>query len=287
MFLYAQSEKPDATVLNDSAFLEYVFDPLRKHALIYRAPPYAKGRIGVHGKRLEMYRLTGFVENIIFGTGYMMRRYAASIPAVNIEDKNGDLHCGTGVFLRFKSKNKVKSYILTNRHVVARNNIISIVAGSTDYSIIDDPILCEFSDLALMEVQVTETVRSLCFLGRNPDVLEDIITVGYPRVPQANSQYALAHKGEVNGQVFTTNGEQFMAISCHVSPGNSGGPVLNYMGECVGIVAETKLGRFSPIGGKGDENKITDASVYHMAIPADVIAKFLDEAIGTNRDLAF
>ena len=237
---YIPSNQSSKAKQNNITFLRAILDPLLKHALLRRAPPPIEARYAVDGERLAMYRLTGFAENIIFGTGYMMRRYAASIPAVNIEDRNGDQHCGTGVFLRFKSKNKVKSYILTNRHVVERNSIISIVAGSTNYNIIDDPILCKFSDLALVEVQVTETVRPLCFLGRNPDVLEDIITVGYPRVPQANAQYALAHKGEVNGQVFTTNDEQFMAISCHLSPGNSGGPVLNYMGECVGIVAETK-----------------------------------------------
>ena len=102
-------------------------------------------------------------------------------------------------------------------------------------------------------------------VGDDPKVLDQVVSVGFPRIPMADSQYALSHRGEVNGNISTISGDNLLIISCNVNPGNSGGPILAVDGTCVGIVTQSL---FEP-----------DARVapYNCAIPASIIKGFIDE----------
>ena len=274
-------------ITNNITFLSAVIETLLKYAILMRAPVFAQDRYQIDGERLKIFRLTGFIENILYGPSFILKRYAASVPAINVKTKDKDEQSGTGIYCKYKVQDTIRSFILTNRHVVENNCILSVEAGSVQYECLGEPIMCNHADLALIEVLPKLEARTVCLLGSDPDTLTDVISLGYPRVPFADGQYAFAHKGEVNGRLKTTMGEQYLAISCHVSPGNSGGPIFDQKGECVGLVAESKISLFEPMGGQGKENPVSDAAIYHMAVPADEIDKFLDEAIGPNRQMAF
>ena len=46
----------------------------------------------------------------------------------------------------------------------------------------------------------------------------------------------MAHGGELNASVKSYNGGEHLIISNMVAPGNSGGPVLDEAGLCIGMV---------------------------------------------------
>ena len=85
----------------------------------------------------------------------------------------------------------------------------------------------------------------------------------------------MAHRGEINGRISTVFGDSYLAISCVVSPGNSGGPIMTEAGFCAGIVTQSGIGEF----GSEDEATGIHRMAYHMAIPPDVVSEFI-ESIG-------
>ncbi|MEP3046656.1 MAG: serine protease [Roseibium sp.] len=90
-------------------------------------------------------------------------------------------------------------------------------------------------DIAIMPVECSKLPKPIFPVG-SPTVLTRTITLGYPRIATTDSPYVLAHGGELNAVVNTYHGEDRLIISNVVAPGNSGGPVLDEAGLCLGIV---------------------------------------------------
>ena len=204
----------------------------------------------------------------MFGLLYTLEKYKKSIPAINVIGTDGGEYCGSGLLVKISSN---KLGILTNAHVLENNTIKNIAAGEVEYSIIGEPILAKNIDLALIPVEIPKTYIPNFVLSKS-EILQTVIAIGYPRISNTVDQYALFHKGEINGRVKTMDGNVFLAISCHVSPGNSGGPLISEIGELVGVVTQSNTGKYLT----DDPNKIGYESTYHMAIPANVINEFLD-----------
>ncbi len=217
----------------------------------------------------KTHRVARILEFSVFGLKYIIEKTKFSIPAINIKTKNLDMNCGTGVLVKLPSGYN----ILTNRHVVENNTIENVKAGEVNYNILGEPILCDFADLALLPVNGPPNVHVLS-MTHDPKVLEAVVSIGYPLVATASDQYALAHKGEINGTLVDQKGRKFLTISNHVGPGNSGGPILNEKGEIVGLIAQSGIGEF----GTADTTAGTYRSVYHMAIPPSTIIEFVREA---------
>jgi hypothetical protein len=74
-------------------------------------------------------------------------------------------------------------------------------------------------------------------LGPVIGLLEEIITIGYPSIPNSREAYQVVHRGEINAYVQDYSGQDLLVISARTSPGHSGSPVLDNMGRVVGMVA--------------------------------------------------
>jgi S1-C subfamily serine protease len=164
--------------------------------------------------------------------------------------------------------------VITNKHVVGpavwsvKRVITATVALEIGAIFISDR-----HDLAAIEIE--DTVKLPFFNCAAPKMhLECVITLGYPFVARVEKPVMMAHSGQINGFSDTMDGEQLMFISAAVSPGSSGGPVLNEMGLVIGITTQSNEGQYSV--GEGEKQKIFH-SIHHAAIPADVIVRFLKE----------
>jgi len=219
---------------------------------------------------LDIYTSAGLIKNVLFGTAYMIESNKAAIPAINVKSPNGDISCGSGVLLNVRKNNNRLPYILTNRHVLEGNEIIEIIGDACVYKAIGKPVYCNFADLALQRVESSGLPAALG-LSIDKTVLTQVISVGYPRIASAAKQIPVVHRGEINAVLHNCKGEEFLAISNHVNPGNSGGPILTEIGFCAGIVTESGIGDF----GDPKSEKGTYRSVFHFAIPASEIQKFI------------
>jgi len=70
------------------------------------------------------------------------------------------------------------------------------------------------------------------------EMLDEVVVLGYPKIPMARANYQTAHRGEVNAFIHDYWGTEHLLYSALTNPGNSGGPVINRMGLVVGVATE-------------------------------------------------
>ncbi|MBD8686489.1 MULTISPECIES: S1 family peptidase [unclassified Rhizobium] len=195
---------------------------------------WEQGRIGV-------FNDLRVVDNILFGASYVARKYRSSVPAVYVR-RGEDEYTGTG-FLVTNRVDRRKCVIVTAKHNVDPEDGITFIGlnepnGSTFNPVSGNWILHPKLDLALLEVECNDAIAPIFPVGY-PLVLTRTITLGYPRIATTDSSYLLAHSGELNAIVNTYHGEDRLIISNVVAPGNSGGPVLDEAGLCLGVIVNS------------------------------------------------
>jgi Trypsin-like peptidase domain len=260
------------SIQNNSQIIGAVFSKLRRYGIITDVGIPGLAEFKVADRLMAYFRALGVAENIVFGVRHMIESAKRSVPAVNVELPNGDIHCGSGIVIKCGVEPNAGFHILTNKHVVEGNIIQEIQTPGQVFNVTGEPTLCEWADLAAIPVDRSIPVPIISILDE-AELLMPVIALGYPRVPTASAQFAMAHRGEVNGTLTTLGGEEYLAISCHVSPGNSGGPILTEIGLCAGIVTQSGTGEF----GSPNDPSGTYKSTYHMAIPPQQVSKFISE----------
>ncbi|WP_332700634.1 S1 family peptidase [Devosia sp.] len=216
--------------------------------------------------RIRLYLSLGLVDNVLLGQGYIAEKYRRSTPPIIVQ-KRGDILTGTG-FLVGNPGSRQRLAIVTAAHNVDPRDgieVISIgVAGDTAFHPKSENWSIHPSlDIAAIPVEAPESCVPIWPLGQ-PTVLARTVTLGYPRIATTDGPYLLAHSGEINAVVNSYHGERKLIISNLVAPGNSGGPVLDEAGLCVGMVVNSFETEHQ--GGK---------SVANAAIPAASIMDFV------------
>ena len=69
-------------------------------------------------------------------------------------------------------------------------------------------------------------------------VLDTILTFGYPPISRIRETPLIVQKGEINAISTNYNGDKCLIYSSVVRPGNSGGPIFSDKGYFVGMVTE-------------------------------------------------
>lgn len=206
------------------------------------------------------------LENGVFEAGYLVEKYSKAVLNLSVTDAEGDLWGGTG-FLLGK-----RDLVITNKHVVEEDahHRPRVFASGREIDV-HSVKLDESEDLAALLLSEKVDARPL-FPFQDWHVLEEVLTMGYPRIPLAREAAMVAHRGEINGHVSTSHGERLI-FSAKTAPGNSGGPLVNRSGLVVGIVAED-------LQSKGaEENRVQP---YFAAIPCTRIAGFLQKILSES-----
>ncbi len=135
---------------------------------------------------------------------------------------------GTGFFV-----NK-DGYIVTNEHVAGIcQSLASYINGETHlFKII---ALDKRNDLALLRGEYrNKTYLNINILGA--EFGEDIMAFGFPLAENLSSSVKLT-RGIVSSLSGPENDISLIQIDAAIQPGNSGGPVLNYNGQVVGVAS--------------------------------------------------
>ncbi len=194
-----------------------------------------------HRKRISGFAALGILDNVLLGAGYIAMKYRRSVPAIFI-NKNGDDYTGTG-FITTSRPDSAKYVVITAKHNVDADYGIKFINFSKpegyEYKPLSEKwILHPKLDLALLPIQCSALPVPIFPVG-SPMILSRTITLGYPRIATTDDSYVLAHGGELNAIVNTYFGDQHLIISNAVAPGNSGGPVLDEAGLCIGLVVSS------------------------------------------------
>lgn len=210
------------------------------------------------------------LDNVLLGPSYIAQKYRQSVPAIYVK-KGEDEFTGTG-FLTLNQSNTAKHAIVTAKHNVDPAEGITFSGFSSPNGVSYEPLTSEWIlhpslDLAAMPVKCSEAPVHIYSVGV-ARVLSRTITLGYPRIATTADTYLLAHGGELNAIVSDYHKQNYLIISNAVAPGNSGGPVLDEAGVCVGMVVRAFESEHE--GGVSKAN---------AALPASVILNFLSTVL--------
>ncbi len=179
-----------------------------------------------------------------------------SVVLITMDDANHQpLSLGTGFFV-------AEGVIATNLHVIegAASGTVKLVGDQTTHLIRGTVGIDARHDLALLSIDY-KTAPSLPMTTAEPAVGDTVFVVGNPHGLEGTFS-----QGIVSGIRYVEQ-DKVLQITAPVSPGSSGGPVLNTKGEVIGVaVASVKSGQN-----------------LNFAIPVGDLMSLMDQEAGITR----
>ncbi|KAK9813853.1 hypothetical protein WJX73_001994 [Symbiochloris irregularis] len=161
---------------------------------------------------------------------------------------------------------KKRPYLLTNAHSVEYHSQVKVKRRGDDQKFLAQVLAigteCDIALLTVEDDAFWEGVEPLKF-GPLPRLQDAVAVIGYPIGGDTISVTSgVVSRIEVTAYVHGSTELLAVQIDAAINSGNSGGPVFNANGQCVGIA-------FQSIGG--------DAENVGYAIPLPVISHFLSD----------
>jgi formylglycine-generating enzyme required for sulfatase activity len=161
-----------------------------------------------------------------------------------------------------------QGYILTCYHVIEKADAIQVSLRDKPYSAevhASDPV----HDLAL--IKITDSLvplRSTVALGNSAVTKrqEDVWAMGYPLGARLGTEVTTT-KGTITAIRERPGDKRALQIDASISPGNSGGPLVNNRGEVIGIVNSKIVSTNGVVGNIGFAVPINDAISLLKKVP--------------------
>ena len=196
----------------------------RRNAIVTATEQIAPAVVSITTIYTEVYRRSVFFDEW-FGRFYSQPR------------KQHRTTLGSGVII---SKD---GYILTNEHVVARAEKITVTLSTGE--VLDGELLASTPDYDLALLKVEGNNLPVARLGNSNDLLvgEWVIAIGSPFGHLLEDPQPTVTVGVVSAFHRDVKGEQtsnkifkdMIQTDAAINPGNSGGPLINSRGEVIGI----------------------------------------------------
>ena len=160
----------------------------------------------------------------IAAPNFVQRALAASVSLELLDSNGAILGRGSGFFVR-------RNLIATNFHVIdgASGATVKVVNKEPKYRIIGVTATDEKNDLALLKVAIHGITPLPLGNSNMVQIGEDVYVVGNPKDFEGT-----VSNGIISGRR-EKGGEERLQMTAPISPGSSGGPVLNLKGEVIGV----------------------------------------------------
>ena len=165
-----------------------------------------------------------------------------------------------------------QGYILTNNHVAEGNDKIAVVLDDDRMFEVVDVMLDPDTDLAVLKIDPQGQDLPVARFGNSDDaqVGDFVMAVGSPfGLSQTVTMGIISYKGRQTRILGQWGLEDFIQTDADINKGNSGGPLVNLMGEVIGINSNI----FSPTG---------VSSGYGFAVPSNM-AKYVSDELIANK----
>lgn len=155
-----------------------------------------------------------------------------SVVLITIKDNNNQpVSFGSGFFV-------TPNVIATNYHVIkgASSGTVRLLDGEEEYNILGTVDINPLIDLALIKIE-RDIAKPLIYQEENMlEIGEKVYAIGNPL-----GLTGTFSEGIISG-IREFDEEKLIQISSPISPGSSGGPILNDKGEVIGIAVATIKG---------------------------------------------
>jgi len=131
-----------------------------------------------------------------------------------------------------------ESTVLTSHHVIDGASQLTVEFGAGNKTQAKVIQFSQATDLAILQINGTTPSSLSLAMPRTLSVGDQVFTIGFPHTSLLGSEPKYT-----DGTVSSLSGIQgdasYFQMSVPIQPGNSGGPVVNYEGEVVGVVASS------------------------------------------------
>ena len=176
----------------------------------------------------EWLKITSYAEYL--GLDYIRERISPFTAIIVVCDDKGDDHIGSGLLIS-------TNHILTCLHVVDGVEIKEVLVKDVQYAV-KDIYESGSKDIAVIEILECPLNPENDVVFSDGQVLDSILTFGYPPISRIRETPLIVQKGEINAISTNYNGNECLIYSSIVRPGNSGGPIFSDKGYFVGMVTE-------------------------------------------------
>lgn len=175
------------------------------------------------------------------------------------QSKRAQVGTGSGVII------SPDGYIITNNHVIADSESISITLNNNKIYEAELVGTDEKTDIALLKVEANDDLPFITFGDSDAaQIGEWVLAVGNPfnLTSTVTAGIISAKARDLSGR----NAQSFIQTDAAVNPGNSGGALVNSNGELVGINTAISSQTGSYIG-------------YSFAVPSNIARKVVEDII--------
>jgi S1-C subfamily serine protease len=246
-------------------------------------------KIAIRQSEIVLAYLRDTISNQFLNANELLAKYSSSI--FQIESEAGS---GTGFLYSTQSQKSIAAYrkngsleaydsslnkyIVTNKHVWnsdCKELRITDVNGCGLVNSVSAKYCDDAADIAIFKVEHDQRVPFYAVDERF--LLQKVVAIGFPWIANSSENVLVVQSGEVIGEFKSTQNEALIIISTPISPGNSGGPILNKEGRLVGVAVEEMQGQYSwnTNNTTADGRNIVRSSNHFCVIPFEV----LDQAI--------
>jgi S1-C subfamily serine protease len=157
------------------------------------------------------------------------RKVLPAVMTLEVDNFDGDRFVGSGIL------GLADDVVITAWHVVSdARSVKAVFADGTRLQVIGCIDSDGERDLALLKLEKPLRGRKVAFARNLQPVATRTFVIGAPK------GFGFSISDGLLSQIRDIDGIPQYQISCPISPGNSGGPVLNSRGEVIGIASWTK-----------------------------------------------
>ncbi len=127
---------------------------------------------------------------------------------------------------------------VTSQHVVDQANEISVILADGRQAAAVVTQQSSANDIAILKMDVSSPDHLPLTPAQTVQLGEPVFTIGYP-VKSLLGTNAKFTEGSISALSGIEDEAAYMQISIPIQPGNSGGPVVDYRGNVIGVVAST------------------------------------------------
>ena len=150
------------------------------------------------------------------------------LPLIEVPEARGeDVSGGSGFLI------EPSGYILTNHHVVAGAQRVSVILSNASKRDAEVVAVDEYKDLALLKIEGKDLPTAAIGNSQKAEVMDHVMVLGFPLIENVGTELSMSD-GRINS-IREGGRIPWFQIDANVNPGNSGGPLVNDKGEVIGI----------------------------------------------------
>ena len=208
------------------------------------------------------------------GFASVAESFSGSVRPIVIISNDDQPDIGTGFLVGNKHT------VVTARHVVENAKLITLTNEKGELAIVREVIFPNDKNIDIAIILVSNFIfyDTKHFKAVAPEILEQVLTIGYPPIPgfdafqlyeisSINNSYKFSRGQIIGKETSYLDGIEYFILNAKVKGGNSGSPVINRKGNMIGMVIQIPMDT-------EDFEKI-DKLGYGILTPSTEIVKYL------------